>query len=124
MKRGLHKTADQLEMQWMDWSVLQKMGRLRQSLDVLQQNLAALLQQTEEHVHLMMENLFLHNNHWKDKHIYGDSMAVWDGDEGVAEAMVKWMVWWGAAEGRFGLYGGAVWGVVGGKHGGGFKDGR
>ena len=84
----------------MDWSVLQKMGRLRQSLDVLQQNLAALLQQTEEHVHLMMENLFLHNNHWKDKHIYGDSMAVWDGDEGVAEAMVKGMVWWGEAEGQ------------------------
>ena len=37
--------------------------------DVLQQNQAALLQQTGEHVHLMMENLFLHNNNWKDKHM-------------------------------------------------------
>jgi hypothetical protein len=51
-------------------------------------------------------------------------MAVWDGDEGVAEAMVKGMVWWGAVEGRIGFFGRAGWGVVGGKHGGGFKDGR
>jgi hypothetical protein len=59
-----------------------------------------------------------------ERQAYGDSMAVWDGDEGVAEAMVKGMVRWGAVEGRIGLFGGASWGVVGGKHGGGFKDGR
>ena len=51
-------------------------------------------------------------------------MTVWNGDEGVAEAMVKGMVWWGAAKGRIGLFGGAGWGVVGGKHGGWFKDER
>jgi hypothetical protein len=51
-------------------------------------------------------------------------MAVWDRDEGVVVAMVKGMVWWDAAEGRIGLFGGAGWGVVGGKYGGGFKDGR
>jgi hypothetical protein len=38
--------------------------------------------------------------------------------------MVKGMVWWGATEGRIGLFGGAGWGVVGRKHEGGFKDGR
>jgi len=27
-----------------------------------------------------------------ERKAYGDSMAVWDGDEGVAEAMVKGMV--------------------------------
>jgi len=36
-------------------------------------------------------------------------MAVWDGDEGVVEAMGKGVVWWGAAEGRIGLLGGPVW---------------
>jgi hypothetical protein len=29
MKRGLHRAADHLEKQWMDWSVLQKLVRLR-----------------------------------------------------------------------------------------------
>ena len=35
-------------------------------------------------------------------------MAVWDGDEGVAEAMGKRVVWWGATEGKIGLLGGPV----------------
>jgi hypothetical protein len=73
MKRGLHILADQLEKQRMDWSVLQKLVRLRQNRDVLQQNRVALLQQTGEHAHPLMKNLFLHNDHWKDKHM----VTVW-----------------------------------------------
>jgi hypothetical protein len=57
------------------------MGRLWQSWDVLQQNLVALLQQTGEHMHLMMENLCLHNNHWKDKHM----VTVWQCGMGMKE---------------------------------------
>jgi hypothetical protein len=30
-------------------------------------------QQTWEHAHPVMENLFLHNDHWKDKHM----VTVW-----------------------------------------------
>jgi hypothetical protein len=68
----------------MDWSVLQKLVRLRQNWDVLQQNRVALLQQTREHAHPMMENLFLHNDHWKDKHMVtvwqcGMGMKGWSG---------------------------------------------
>jgi hypothetical protein len=70
----------------MDWLVLQKQGRLRQSWDVRQQNLAALLQQTKEHVHLMMENLFLHNNHWKDKHM----VTIWQCGMGMKGWQKLW----------------------------------
>jgi len=35
-------------------------------------------------------------------------MVVWDGEERMAEAMGKGVVWWGAVEGRIGLFGGPV----------------
>jgi len=44
-----------------------------------------------------------------ERQAYGDSMTVWDGDEGVAESIGKGVVWWGAAEGRIGLWLGPVW---------------
>jgi hypothetical protein len=66
----------------MDWSALQKKGRLRQSWDVLQQ--------TGEHVHLMMENLFLHNNHWKDKHM----VTVWQCGMGMKGWQKLWLNGW------------------------------
>jgi hypothetical protein len=44
-----------------------------------------------------------------ERQAYGDSKVVWDGDEGVAESMGKGVVWWGAAEGRIGLWLGLVW---------------
>jgi hypothetical protein len=47
--------------------------RLLQNWDDLLQNRATLLQQTWEHAHSVMENLFLHNEHWKDKHM----VTVW-----------------------------------------------
>jgi len=43
-----------------------------------------------------------------ERQAYGDNMAVWDGDAGVAESMGK-VVWWGAVEGRIGLWLGLVW---------------
>jgi hypothetical protein len=70
IKRGLHRVADQLEKQWRDSSAL---VRLLQNWDDLLQNRVALLQQTSEHAHPVMENLFLHNNHWKNKHM----LIVW-----------------------------------------------
>jgi hypothetical protein len=66
------------------------MGRLWQSWDVLQQNLVALLQQTGEHMHLMMENLCLHNNHWKDKHM----VTVWQCGMGMKEWQKLWLKGW------------------------------
>jgi len=90
MKRGLHTPADQLEKQRMDWSVLQKLVRLRQNWDVLQQNRVALLQQTGEHVHPLMKNLFLHNDHWKDKHM----VTVWQCGMGRKGWQKLWVKGW------------------------------
>jgi hypothetical protein len=66
----------------MDWSVLQKQGRLRHSWDVRQQ--------TGEHGHLMMENLFLHNNHWEDKHM----VTVWQCGMGMKGWQKLWLKGW------------------------------
>jgi len=44
-----------------------------------------------------------------ERQAYGDSMVVWDGDEGVAESIGKGVGWWGAVEGRIGLWLGPVW---------------
>ena len=74
-------------------------------------------------MHLMMENLFLHNNHWKDNHM----VTVWQCGMGMKGWQKLWLKGWSGGvrqRGRIGLFGGAGWGVVGGKQGGGFKDGR
>jgi len=44
-----------------------------------------------------------------ERQAYGDSMTVWDGDEGVAESMGKRVGWWAVVEGRIGLWLGPVW---------------
>jgi ABC-type nitrate/sulfonate/bicarbonate transport system ATPase subunit len=49
-----------------------------------------MLQQTEEHVHLMMENLFLHNNHWKDKHM----VTAWQCGMGMKGWQKLWLKEW------------------------------
>ena len=62
-RRGQHKVADQKVKPGRCWATLQVIEKLRQGWRLQLQAVAVPL------LNPAIQNLFLHNNHWKDKHV-------------------------------------------------------
>ena len=62
-KRGQNKDSDQEVKPWRGWSALQTVVMLQQDWRYQLQTVVVWL------LNPAIENLFLHNNHWKDKHV-------------------------------------------------------